>query len=224
MMRRLRVGIALWTLILLILYVPGCNTTPAKPALTMVLAPAQAGSSNNESLKLAQSVLQHRLDQALSGKSVVTVMPDSLKVEIWDGNDAEITKQLALSPGEFSFLDSEARIEAGAPEPANLKTILTEADVQKAEETQDQYGQSALEVTFRDHGKQKLAEWSTANQGHYLVITHDGVVLMAPIVMAPVTAGKAVISGTFTKEEAKLLIYQLNSGRIPFELILKSIN
>jgi preprotein translocase subunit SecD len=60
------------------------------------------------------------------------------------------------------------------------------------------------------------------NVGRPVAIFLDGYVISAPTVNEKITGGKAVISGQFNIDEAKLLVKRLNSGALPVPVTLVS--
>ncbi len=82
-----------------------------------------------------------------------------------------------------------------------------------------------VELTFNEEGAKLFASITKANIGKQVSIFLDGVPISSPVVNEEITGGKAVISGTFTTEEARILVGRLNSGAlpVPIELAGKSI-
>ncbi|MBU0984065.1 MAG: hypothetical protein KKA42_09360 [candidate division Zixibacteria bacterium] len=60
-----------------------------------------------------------------------------------------------------------------------------------------------VELTFSDDAAVRLAQFTEENIGRRVAMIIDGELLAAPIIQAPITAGKAVITGDFTREEAE---------------------
>ena len=81
-------------------------------------------------------------------------------------------------------------------------------------------GAYEISVALTSEGTQKLASYSQNNVGHYLLIIKDGLVISSPVINSPITAGQAVIQGSFSQESANALAAQLISKRLPFQLII----
>ena len=64
---------------------------------------------------------------------------------------------------------------------------------------------SWVELTFTEEGKDKFARVTEELKGEAIYIYVDRELISAPIIREVVTNGKAVISGNFTYDEAKLL-------------------
>lgn len=77
-----------------------------------------------------------------------------------------------------------------------------------------------VELTFNDEGSKLFASITKANIGKQVSIFLDGVPISSPVVNEEITGGKAVISGTFTTEEARQLVGRLNSGALPVPIEL----
>ncbi len=77
-----------------------------------------------------------------------------------------------------------------------------------------------VELTFNDEGSDLFAAITKANIGKQVSIFLDGVPISSPVVNEEITGGKAVISGTFTTEEARQLVGRLNSGALPVPIEL----
>lgn len=107
------------------------------------------------------------------------------------------------------------------------KTGLSGKQLKKA--TADvQQGRSALSsniivrLQFDDEGTKLFSEMTSANLNKQIAIILDGQVISAPTVQSAITDGEAIISGSFTAEEAKQLATRLNSGALPVPINLIS--
>jgi protein-export membrane protein SecD len=79
-----------------------------------------------------------------------------------------------------------------------------------------------ISIKFDAEGTKIFADLTKRNIGKTIAIYLDGEVLSAPRVQAEITTGDAVITGTFTIDEAKELARNLNEGALPVPLILVS--
>ena len=78
-------------------------------------------------------------------------------------------------------------------------------------------------ANFNREGKELFAEITRNNIGGTLAIFLDGVPVSLPRINEPITGGTAVISGSFTAEEAKQLVDDLNLGALPVPIELSSV-
>ncbi|MDG5807075.1 hypothetical protein P9869_31305 [Streptomyces ossamyceticus] len=103
-------------------------------------------------------------------------------------------------------------------------------DVSEAEAAYDaEYGAGwQVKMDFTSAGAKKFADVTgrLASQQppqNQFAIVLDGVVLSAPQVNGPITGGEAQISGSFTKQEARRLAAQVNTGALPVHLSVSSM-
>lgn len=71
-------------------------------------------------------------------------------------------------------------------------------------------GASEIQVTFTEPGAKRFAEATRDHVGQRLAIVIDGKVYSAPKVMMEIPGGKAVISGSFSEQEATQLAARLS--------------
>lgn len=80
-----------------------------------------------------------------------------------------------------------------------------------------------VQLQFNDEGKVLFGDITSRNVGRRVAIFLDGMPVSAPpTVRTPITDGKAVISGHFTVEEAKVMTQRLNAGALPVPINLLS--
>lgn len=77
-------------------------------------------------------------------------------------------------------------------------------------------------VKFTDEGSKLFADITRTNVGKQLGIFLDGELLSAPVINEPITGGTAIISGSFTPEEARALAKDLSFGALPVPISLQS--
>lgn len=108
------------------------------------------------------------------------------------------------------------------------KTGLSGKQLKRASADIQQSGSSALgrqvivRLQFDDEGTKLFSDLTTANIGKQIAIFLDNEVISAPTVQSAITNGEAIITGTFTADEAKLLATRLNSGALPVPIKLVS--
>jgi protein-export membrane protein SecD len=100
-------------------------------------------------------------------------------------------------------------------------TALTGKQLQSAKVDFDQQvGAVQVSLQFNDEGSKLFAEITKRNVGKQVAIFLDGQVLSAPMVQQEILGGRAVITGNFTVEEAKLLSRRLQAGALPVPVSL----
>lgn len=85
---------------------------------------------------------------------------------------------------------------------------------------QQQSNRPMVELAFDDTGTDLFAQITKANIGKPVAIFLDGLPISTPTVNEEITAGKAVITGSFSIEEARVLVGRLNSGALPVPISL----
>lgn len=79
-----------------------------------------------------------------------------------------------------------------------------------------------VSLQFDDTGTKLFAKITKENIGKVVAIYLDGAPVSTPVVNEEIPNGQAVISGSFTPNEAKLLVGRLNSGALPVPITLLS--
>ena len=79
-------------------------------------------------------------------------------------------------------------------------------------------GKPQVQLKFSGDGAKKFGEITKRNVGKPLAIALDNLIIEAPSVNEAILTGDAVISGSFTQEQAKALSTQLNAGALPVSL------
>ena len=102
-------------------------------------------------------------------------------------------------------------------------TGLTGTMVSKATlEFNNTTNQPVVGLSFTPEGRDLFAKVTQANIGNYLGIFLDGVPISVPVIRDPITDGQAEINGTFTLDDAKTLVRNLNYGALPVPITLIS--
>jgi preprotein translocase subunit SecD len=93
------------------------------------------------------------------------------------------------------------------------KPLIDGADIKSATFQKDPLNSAPeVEVTFTARGAKRFAEVTRDHVGHRLAIIVDGKVCSAPMVQTEIAGGKAVITGSFSEEEATQLAARLSKG------------
>ncbi len=79
-----------------------------------------------------------------------------------------------------------------------------------------------VSVKFNEEGAKLFAELTRDNVGQQIGIFLDGELLSSPVVNEAITGGTAVITGSFTAEEARALAQNLSFGALPVPIKLAS--
>lgn len=81
-------------------------------------------------------------------------------------------------------------------------------------------GDPSISIVFNDEGAKLFGEITKNNVGRQLAIILDGRPLSVPTIREEIAGGEAQISGTFTPDDAKKLVQNLNYGALPLPISL----
>ncbi|MDD5341534.1 MAG: protein translocase subunit SecD [Patescibacteria group bacterium] len=102
-------------------------------------------------------------------------------------------------------------------------TGLTGKDLKKAAvQINPETNEPEVTLEFTDAGAKLFSEITGRNVGKIVAIYLDGQAISTPTVNSQITGGKAVISGKFNLDEAKILARRLNAGALPVPINLVS--
>jgi len=126
--------------------------------------------------------------------------------------------------GETPYLDFRIEKPGGATTTADfLATKLNGKNLKKATLSFDQTTyKPQVDLQFDSEGAKLFAEITKANLGKRVGIFLDGAPISIPVVQSEITGGNAQITGSFTSDEAKLLVKRLNAGALPVAIKLIS--
>ena len=138
---------------------------------------------------------------------------DRLIVELPGVTDIEEAKSLIGKTPilEFHLLVSETFVPTGLS-----GRYLERASVGFNQTT----GAALVNLEFNKEGKELFAQITKDHKGEVLAIVLDGNLLSAPVIQEEITDGNAQITGTFSPEEAKALVRNLNYGALPVPITL----
>ena len=196
--------------------------------LQLVLEAEMSGVSSADrpsALESARAVIERRVD--FLGVAEPTVQTSRLGesfriiVELPGVTNPEEALALIGSTAQLDFREAKLQPEDTEGQPFRegdnfVTTGLTGKDLAKADLQFDSTnGNPQIGLTFTAAGAKKFEEITARNIGQPLAIFLDGAVLSAPTVQGKISGGSAVITGTFTLEEARRFVAQLNAGALP---------
>jgi protein-export membrane protein SecD len=100
--------------------------------------------------------------------------------------------------------------------------LLSKATLEFSQDTQGISGKPLVSLAFNTEGRNLIAQVTRDNKGQILAIFLDGSPISTPVINEEIVDGKAVISGSFTLDEAKSLVRNLNYGALPVPIELLS--
>ena len=103
----------------------------------------------------------------------------------------------------------------------DVSADLTGADLSLAKVDFDQNtGKPSISLQFTKEGGEKFAAITKRNVGKQLPIILDNEIIQQPVVQEEILGGAAQITGSYTLEEAKQVVVQLNAGALPVPVTL----
>ena len=114
-------------------------------------------------------------------------------------------------------VDKETKTERKVPYVVQKRTLLTGAELTRAEVQADPNspGNWQVAIEFTATGTRIFGEVTEQNVGRHLAIVLDGNVYSAPRINERIPGGRAVITGQFTVDEARDLAIVLRAGALP---------
>lgn len=126
------------------------------------------------------------------------------------------TARLEFKEQDESLISPESTQSAFEYFNSFVPTQLTGEHLERASVQFDpQTGQPVVGLEFTDAGTELFAQITEANVGGVVGIFLDDYPLTLPTVQVPITDGQAIITGSFSTEQAKNLAIQLNAGALP---------
>ena len=121
---------------------------------------------------------------------------------------------LSLFPAGYTLVPGrEDRYYLVKSTPELTGAYLTNAKVQLGGGSG--FGYPEVSIEFSPEGARLFSQITEANINKNLAIVLDGIVQSAPTIRTRIPDGKAVIEGSFTTEDAKLLSTVLRAGALP---------
>jgi len=179
-----------------------------------------------EALESARGVIERRVNLFGLTEPVVQSVYGSgnwrIAVELPGVSDVESAVKLIGQTAKLEFREFATTNQATdsafvIPTLADTKSVgITGKDLLRAQLSfSSQTGEPEVAIEFTAEGGKKFAEVTGRLVGKRLPIFLDDFPLTWPRVQTAITDGRAVITGSFTREEAKNLALQLNAGALP---------
>ncbi len=127
---------------------------------------------------------------------------------------------------DFRLLKEDATKLSGATTTIDFKndfvaTGLTGRFLEKARlEFNQTSSEPIVALVFNGEGQELFAKITKDNVGKVLAIFLDGVPISTPVIREEIGSGEAIISGSFTPQEGRELVRNLNYGALPVPIEL----
>lgn len=122
---------------------------------------------------------------------------------------------------QLAFREEKTDEKNATTTPTLTETGLTGKHIKKANvDFNQENGQPQVSLLFNSEGVKLFGEITKRNIGKPLAIVVDNFLVSAPTVQQEILDGNAVITGSFTVDEAKKLAISINSGALPLSVKL----
>ncbi len=171
-------------------------------------------------LEAARAILETRMDALNISDRDVTVDKTEGKIIIrfpWKSDEADFDPQKAVSE-----LGETARLTFRDPDG---NVVLEGSDVTQSYATLSQQDGSPIVILkLSEEGRTKFSEATGRLKGKKISIYMDENEISAPTVNEQITTDTAEINHIGSLDEAKALSDKINSGSLPFSLVVKNCN
>jgi protein-export SecD/SecF family membrane protein len=172
-----------------------------------------SGSTLDMGMESVYTIMRDRLDgQGLTEALCYRVGDKMITIEIPDVEDPNEAIRNFMQTSKLAFKDSSGKV------------VLEGADVESAYAgyypTADGVSEIAVSLELKDTGRTKFAAATeaAAKTKDYIGIYIDDVLISQPTVNEKIENGSAIITGSFTMDEAKALANNINAGAFKYEL------
>lgn len=223
-------GLAIWQFTPLLPDLAPGTRLVLEPDLSSVPASERAAILNETT-----EVLRRRVASASWVWSGVETTDDGrISVRLVGIDDLDSAKHLLTRPAKLEFREKnvaggrEAWVPATAIGSGGVETALSGRFLKKAEVGFDRTQKPVILFEFNEEGTRLFADITQRLGGtaakRELGIFLDDEPLSTPRVQERITGGKGQITGSFTADEAKNLVHQLNSGWLPVPVRVVSVH
>ncbi|MBM2811999.1 MAG: protein-export rane protein SecD, preprotein translocase subunit SecD [Chloroflexi bacterium] len=152
---------------------------------------------------------------------------DRIIVELPGVKNIEEAKSLVGKTAQLDFREQKTiegkqqYVTASATGTDGIEKPLTGQFFKKAEMGFEQSGKPEILFEFNPEGAKLFGDITTRLKGKSLGIFLDDEALTTPTVTEPITGGKGRITGSFTLDEARKLVIELNAGALPLPVSIE---
>jgi preprotein translocase subunit SecD len=154
---------------------------------------------------------------AIIGKTALMEFREVLETEPIGGSKLKVTKN-PTSDKEAVIIDKDKKNKYRVG-----PTLMTGSALATAATGFDQFNKPEVNITFSAEGGKLFDEVAVKTYQKQLAIVLDDIVQSAPTIQSKAYNGRAVISGSFTTEEANTLALVLQTGALPVKLEMSDV-
>ncbi len=198
--------------------------------------PAEGRLPSRDDLDIVKTIITNRVDASgVAEPQVVTQGTDRIVVEMPGVQNPDQIRELVGTTGRLDFVPlgqtgagagqvlDPAVIATACSDTVTVNCVLFSGDqLSSATIGADETGRRTVDFTLKDEGRQKFADFTTANVGSFFAIVLDGQVISAPTINEPIPGGQVQISqggiGGYPLAEATSLVTILEFGQLPFPI------
>jgi len=171
-----------------------------------------AQNQHNEILFYAESKDTASIGRMMRDREVQSLLPMTNVKLIW-----------ASSPMRFDMKNGPSKDAYGLHAiriPENGRAIINGNDIDNAMQDFDQRGRIGVSIKMTGKGASKWSSLTNQNVGKTVAICMDDMVVSSPVVNEPMNTGTAIITGSYTVDEAKEFAALLNAGSLPAPCVI----
>ena len=181
-----------------------------------------SGEALNDAIGSAEEVIKQRLvGQNIMDYEVYSDYTNN-KIVVrfpWKENDEEFDPEAAIAElGETAVLGFYVGDETDSEGKPTGKQVLEGKHIESAKADNNSENGWYVSLNLTTDGATAFSTATSENLGKTISIWMDDTMISAPTVESAITGGKAMITGSFTYDEAAKLARQINSGSLPFKL------
>lgn len=181
----------------------------------------ETGTDLLRTMNQTKNVMSKRIDEfGLTEPNITIQGEDRIRIELPGVKDTQEALEIIGQTAQLEFLrstDQNFVLPDMTKDDFDYVEVLTGNDIKNSNVTQDEYGKPAVGLELNDSGTEAFYE--ATKIGGQIAIVLDGRVISAPQASSAIPDGKAIISGSFTIDEASNLSSLIRGGALPVEMI-----
>jgi len=182
-----------------------------------------AAGDRDQALESARTVIENRVNlYGVSEPNIYTEVSGGvykIVVDLAGVKDINQAKQLIGQTAELNFYTLKPGVTSPQSDSDFVDTGITGSDLTGATIVYEQGSATpSIQLLFKSEGLKKFSNAAVKNVGKSIYILLDGQVISNPTVSQDLASGvtnNPVITGSFTTDQAKTIVTQLDAGALP---------